>query len=299
MLESVLMLLRSRELGEDGSPLTDAELAELGTVVSAARELAEGDTSKKADEIRSAAEEAVRVLATHALPMAEEAAQRWARRGFDLTAALSAAQLVVLNSVRTWDPTLGALDQYLSFHLNKSRLGNELRREVGASRLPHRTAEPAGWVVRTADALTVELGRTPTNREIAARTGLSPREVIRFRAAMMMQRADPLPSLDPEDDADMSNFEARFGLTEDGEPEEAAEIAEAVALLRRVVGTFDDTKQRVLVTLFGLDTGHASTLTDTAEEFGWTDKQVARLRQDFVARLQHPQYLQQRRGDPS
>jgi RNA polymerase primary sigma factor len=144
----------------------------------------------------------------------------------------------------------------------------------------------AGEVIREASAaeqqLQLELGRTPTLKELAARVGVPTERLGAIRMAASTPMSLDVPMNDDSrltrgdmvvDDSSMSNVEAV------GEQEELeSEVA-------NVVATLPPREREVLQLRYGLANGNAWTLAQVGQHLGVTRERARQLENQALRRL--------------
>jgi RNA polymerase primary sigma factor len=156
-------------------------------------------------------------------------------------------------------------------------------------RIPVHMVETMGRVARVVRELSTQLGREPTNTEIAAAL---PDET----PAMTPQRVEEIRKLGREP-VSLQSPVGDEGDAELGElipDEDAVSPLDAVAdrmrreQIEHVLNSLDGREQRVLRLRFGLDDGHARTLEEVGREFGLTRERIRQIEVQALRKLRHP-----------
>jgi RNA polymerase primary sigma factor len=156
-------------------------------------------------------------------------------------------------------------------------------------RIPVHMVETMGRVARVVRELSTQLGREPTNAEIAAAL---PDET----PAMTAQRVEEIRKLGREP-VSLQSPVGDEGDAELGElipDEDAVSPLDAVAdrmrreQIEHVLNSLDGREQRVLRLRFGLDDGHARTLEEVGREFGLTRERIRQIEVQALRKLRHP-----------
>jgi RNA polymerase primary sigma factor len=157
-------------------------------------------------------------------------------------------------------------------------------------RVPVHMVETMQRVTRTTRELTVQLGREPTNAEIAATLSEDPRWTITPERVEEVKRYGRVPiSLETPIGED--------GDTELGaliEDQDAVSPVDAVTdqLLKeqvdRVLGSLEGREQRVIRLRFGLEDGRPRTLEEVGNEFGLTRERIRQIEAHALRKLRHP-----------
>jgi RNA polymerase primary sigma factor len=156
-------------------------------------------------------------------------------------------------------------------------------------RIPVHMVETMGRVARVVRELSTQLGREPTNTEIAAAL---PDET----PAMTPQRVEEIRKLGREP-VSLQSPVGDEGDAELGElipDEDAVSPLDVVAdrmrreQIEHVLASLDGREQRVLRLRFGLDDGHARTLEEVGREFGLTRERIRQIEVQALRKLRHP-----------
>jgi RNA polymerase primary sigma factor len=156
-------------------------------------------------------------------------------------------------------------------------------------RIPVHMVETMGRVARVVRELSTQLGREPTNTEIAAAL---PDET----PTMTPQRVEEIRKLGREP-VSLQSPVGDEGDAELGElipDEDAVSPLDVVAdrmrreQIEHVLASLDGREQRVLRLRFGLDDGHARTLEEVGREFGLTRERIRQIEVQALRKLRHP-----------
>ncbi len=156
-------------------------------------------------------------------------------------------------------------------------------------RIPVHMVETMGRVARVVRELSTQLGREPTNAEIAAAL---PDET----PAMTPQRVEEIRKLGREP-VSLQSPVGDEGDAELGElipDEDAVSPLDVVAdrmrreQIEHVLASLDGREERVLRLRFGLDDGHARTLEEVGKEFGLTRERIRQIEVQALRKLRHP-----------
>jgi len=151
-------------------------------------------------------------------------------------------------------------------------------------RIPVHMSEVINKTYRVSRNLTQELGREPTETELAEAMNMS---VERVREVLKTS-AEPI-SLDTpigeEDDSHLGDFikdEQMLG------PEEATARIMLQEKIQELLETLTDRERRVLQLRFGLIDGRARTLEEVGKEFNVTRERIRQIEAKALRKLRHP-----------
>jgi RNA polymerase primary sigma factor len=213
--------------------------------------------------------EARRRVVEHNLRLVLAVALRHAGRGVPVEDLVQEGNLGLLHAAEKYDPDYGCKFSTYAYRWILDGVVRAIRRSKG---LPFRIVSQIRMVTRVEEGLAAELGRFPTNEEVAARADVTLRDVQELRS---LRR----PHLSLE--ASVGDLEVTLGdlLEDEGaeRPDEAVhrkiEREELVRLLRSL-----PPRQRVIVALrYGLFTDDPQTLDAIGLELGITGERTRQI----------------------
>ena len=157
-------------------------------------------------------------------------------------------------------------------------------------RVPVHMVETMQRVSRTSRELTVQLGREPTNAEIAAKLSEDPRWTITAEKVEEVKRYGRTPiSLETPIGEDGDTELGSLIEDESAEsPLEAATNQQLKEQVERVLDSLDGREQRVIRLRFGLEDGRPRTLEEVGSEFGLTRERIRQIEAHALRKLRHP-----------
>jgi len=151
-------------------------------------------------------------------------------------------------------------------------------------RVPVHMVEAINRLARVSRGLVQELGREPTDEEIAEELGTTPDKV---RETIRISR-DPLSLDSPvgdEEDTQLADFVEDRQATP---PLEAASLTVLRMLVEDVLDTLSPRERRILMLRFGLVDGHQRTLEEVGKRFGVTRERIRQIEAKALRKLRHP-----------
>ena len=205
--------------------------------------------------------------------LAEYLARRFYGRGEPLDDLIQVASLGLLKAIDRFDLSRGVKFSTYATATVVGELKRHFRDKGWALRVPRRLQEAGMKVGRTVTEMYQDLGRAPTIREIAERTGLSEEDVLE---AMETAHAYTTASLDAPADEEGGASVERFGKVE-----EAYELLEGWTSVAPAIKSLPQRERTILYLRFfrGL------TQTQIAEELGMSQMHVSRLLSRTLATL--------------
>jgi RNA polymerase primary sigma factor len=157
-------------------------------------------------------------------------------------------------------------------------------------RIPVHMVETMNRVTRTARELTVELGREPTNAEIADVLSRDPKTAITADKVEEVRSYGRSPVSLETPVGDESDTELGQ-LIEDPDavsPLEAVSDTMLKEQVARVLDSLEGREERVIRLRFGLDDGRPRTLEEVGHEFGLTRERIRQIEAHALRKLRHP-----------
>jgi RNA polymerase primary sigma factor len=157
-------------------------------------------------------------------------------------------------------------------------------------RIPVHMVETMNRVTRTARELTVQLGREPTDEEIAATLSEDPRWMITADRVEEVRSYGRMPiSLEtPVGDEGDTELGSLLPDAEAVSPLEAVTDQLLKEQIERVLDSLEGREERVLRLRFGLDDGRPRTLEEVGHEFGLTRERIRQIEAHALRKLRHP-----------
>lgn len=148
-------------------------------------------------------------------------------------------------------------------------------------RMPVHIVEKLNKIVRSERKLRGELGREPTNTEIAIDVEMSLDDVVQIRRTAQMPVSLEKPVGDEE--------ESEFGhfLTDESEPlpDEAAETAMRKETLLKILSTLSEREREVIQLRYGLDGQAPLTLDEVGRAFNVTRERIRQIEHHTLKKL--------------
>jgi RNA polymerase sigma-B factor len=210
-------------------------------------------------------EEARTELVTLYQPLAEYLARRFFGRGEPIEDLTQVATIGLLKAIDRFDTERGVKFSTYATATIVGELKRHFRDKGWALRVPRRLQESGLKVGRAVTDLYQDLGRAPTVREIARRTGLSEEEVLE---AQETAQAYTTASLDAPTDEEGSTTGDKLGAEE-----ETFEFLEGWASVAPAIRELPPRERHILYLRFF----RGFTQTRIAEELGISQMHVSRL----------------------
>jgi RNA polymerase primary sigma factor len=263
--------------GEDSDSGIKIYLREIGQIplltpeeeIDLAAKIKKGDKEARAKMIRSNLRLVVKI------------AHDYANLGLPLLDLISEGNIGLMKAVERFDPAKGGkLSTYAAWWIKQS-IKRALANQSKTIRLPVHLVDKISKMRRVALQMSEELGREPTDDELAEEVGLSSAKVSQLKTVSIRPA-----SLDaPISDDDTTEFGEIVGDMEALTPFEQLRDRNLRDEVSDLLAVLDDREKKIIFSRFGLDGGKAKTLEEVGKKFGVTRERIRQLQNIALMKL--------------
>jgi RNA polymerase primary sigma factor len=263
--------------GEDSDSGIKIYLREIGQIplltpeqeIELAARIKKGDSEARALMIRSNLRLVVKI------------AHDYANLGLPLLDLISEGNIGLMKAVERFDPAKGGkLSTYAAWWIKQS-IKRALANQSKTIRLPVHLVDKISKMRRVAMQMSEELGREPTDDELAEEVGLSAAKVSQLKTVAIRPA-----SLDaPISDDDTTEFGEIVGDADALTPFERLRDKNLRDEVGDLLSVLDEREKKIIFSRFGLDGGKAKTLEEVGKKFGVTRERIRQLQNIALMKL--------------
>ena len=208
-------------------------------------------------------------------------AHDYSNLGLPLLDLISEGNLGLMKAVERFDPAKGGkLSTYGAWWIKQS-IKRALANQSKTIRLPVHLVDKISIVRRVAMKMSEELGREPTDEELAEEIGISSAKVSQLKRVSIRPA-----SLDaPLGDDDSTQFGEIVGDEDAQTPFELLRDKNLRDEVSELLDVLDDRERKIIFQRFGLDGGNPKTLEEVGKKFGVTRERIRQLQNIALAKL--------------
>ena len=255
-------------------------LKEIGKVA-----LLSGDEEiELAKRIENGDEEAKRRLAEANLRLVVSIAKKYVGRGMLFLDLIQEGNLGLLKAVEKFDYRKGyKFSTYATWWIRQA-ITWAIADQARTIRIPVHMVETINKLIRVSRQLLQELGREPTDDELAAEMQM-PVEKVRETRKIAQEPVSLETPIGEEEDSHLGDFIPDDDIPA---PADAAAFSLLKEQLNEVLNTLNERERDVLRLRFGLVDGKARTLEEVGSQFNVTRERIRQIEAKALRKLRHP-----------
>ncbi len=208
-------------------------------------------------------------------------AHDYANLGLPLLDLVSEGNIGLMKAVERFDPAKGGkLSTYAAWWIKQS-IKRALDNQSKTIRLPVHLVDKISKMRRVSLQMSEELGREPTDDELAEEIGISSGKVSQLKTVSIRPA-----SLDaPISDDDSTEFGEIVGDEDAQTPFALLRDKNLRDEVSGLLGVLEDRERKIIFQRFGLDGGKPKTLEEVGKKFGVTRERIRQLQNIALAKL--------------
>lgn len=236
---------------------------------------------KLAARIKRGNKKARERMITANLRLVVKIAHDFSNYGLPLLDLISEGNIGLMKAVERFDPKKGGkLSTYASWWIKQS-IKRALANQSKTIRLPVHLVDKITKIRRVAMQMTEELGREPTNEELAEELGLPVAKVAHLKT-VSVRPASLDAKISSEDDTPFGDL---VGDETAEDPFEALRDKDLQDEVGDLLGILDSRERKIIAFRFGLGGGRERTLEEVGKKFGVTRERIRQLQNSALLKM--------------
>jgi len=243
-----------------------------------------------AAKIRNGDRKARALMISSNLRLVVTIAQDYANLGLPILDVISEGNIGLMTAVDRFDPSKGAkLSTYAAWWIRQS-IKRALSNQSKTIRLPVHLGDKISKMRRVALQMSEELGREPTDDELAEEVGIASAKVSQLKTASIR----PASLEAPISDDDLTEFGESVGDEEARTPFELLRDKDLQKNVGGLLEVLDVREKKIISQRFGFDGGARKTLNEVGKKLGVSRERIRQLENIALSKLRRA--LSQKEG---
>jgi RNA polymerase primary sigma factor len=269
--------MKGRMTTETGDTAMTVYLREIGRIP----RLTPQQEIELAAKIRNGDRKARALMISSNLRLVVTIAQDYANLGLPILDVISEGNIGLMTAVDRFDPTKGAkLSTYAAWWIKQS-IKRALSNQGKTIRLPVHLGDKISKMRRVALQMSEELGREPTDDELAEEVGIASAKVSQLKTAGI--RPSSLEAPISEDD--LTEFGESVGDEEARTPFELLRDKDLQKNVDGLLEVLDAREKKIISQRFGFDGGARKTLNEIGKKLGVSRERIRQLENIALSKL--------------
>ena len=243
-----------------------------------------------AAKIRNGDRKARALMISSNLRLVVTIAQDYANLGLPILDVISEGNIGLMTAVDRFDPSKGAkLSTYAAWWIRQS-IKRALSNQSKTIRLPVHLGDKISKMRRVALQMSEELGREPTDDELAEEVGIASAKVSQLKTASIR----PASLEAPISDDDLTEFGESVGDEEARTPFELLRDKDLQKNVGGLLEVLDAREKKIISQRFGFEGGARKTLNEVGKKLGVSRERIRQLENIALSKLRRA--LSQKEG---
>jgi RNA polymerase primary sigma factor len=232
-------------------------------------------------KIRNGDRKARALMISSNLRLVVTIAQDYANLGLPILDVISEGNIGLMTAVDRFDPSKGAkLSTYAAWWIRQS-IKRALSNQSKTIRLPVHLGDKISKMRRVALQMSEELGREPTDDELAEEVGIASSKVSQLKTASIR----PASLEAPISDDDLTEFGESVGDEEARTPFELLRDKDLQKNVGGLLEVLDAREKKIISQRFGFEDGARKTLNEVGKKLGVSRERIRQLENIALSKL--------------